>query len=211
MPSPNVGATGGGGCDRQDRLRPRTTRSREPPVSCEQTEHRPTTPARSSRTTRRLVRRCRPRQGEGIPRRLCTRRLGWCPRRARLGLAHVGSFTYNLGPPTDRGGMRPLAGYVAPTGWLRWKAVSRVDAQSALVKRHALLLQRVKNLSFRGCIHGLMGDLLGRRFRRTRRVAASREGRPSTADEKGNAVTHSPPPPIYTAQGGLRQAPGRAA
>jgi hypothetical protein len=44
-------ATGGGGCDRQDRLRPRTTRSREPPVSCEQTEHRPTTPARSSRTT----------------------------------------------------------------------------------------------------------------------------------------------------------------
>jgi hypothetical protein len=26
-----------------------------------------------------------------------------------------------------------------------------------------------------------------------------------------NAVTHSPPPPIYTAQGGLRQAPGRAA
>jgi hypothetical protein len=26
------------------------------------------------------------------------------------------------------------------------------------------------------------------------------EGRPSTADEKGNAVTRSPPPPIYTAQ-----------
>lgn len=38
---------------------------------------------------------------------------------------------------------------------------------------------------FRGCIRRPMGDLLGRRHRRTRRTAASRGGCPSTADDQG--------------------------
>jgi hypothetical protein len=33
----------------------------------------------------------------------------------------------------------------------------------------------------------------------------------SKTDDKGKGVTRSSPLPIYTAQGGLRQAPGRAA
>jgi hypothetical protein len=46
------------------------------------------------------------------------------------------------------------------------------------------LLERVKNFSFRGCIRRPMEILLGRRYRRTRRAAASRGGCPSTADDE---------------------------
>jgi transposase len=53
--------------------------------------------------------------------------------------------------------------------------------------------------------------LLGRRYRRTRRAAASRGDCPSTADDNRKGSTRSSPFPIYTAPGGLRQAPGRAA
>ncbi len=204
-------ATGGGGCDRQDRLRPRTTRSREPPVSCEQTEHRPTTPARSSRTT--------PPIGTSMP--SSPRRRNTPPPLHQASRVVPASCSPGPGArrqlhvqPWAADGSRRHASFGRlrrADGVAEVEGCVRVDAQSALVKRHALLLQRVKNLSFRGCIHGLMGDLLGRRFRRTRRVAASREGRPSTADEKGNAVTHSPPPPMYTAHGDLRQAPGHVA
>ena len=47
----------------------------------------------------------------------------------------------------------------------------------------------VKKFSFRGCTP--WGIPLGRRYRRTRRVAASRGGCPSTADDKGKEGTYS--------------------
>ena len=51
----------------------------------------------------------------------------------------------------------------------------------------------------------------GRRYRRTRRVAASR-GALSVHSGRQRTPLRTPlPPPIYTEQGGLRQAPGRAA
>jgi hypothetical protein len=46
-------------------------------------------------------------------------------------------------------------------------------------------LKRVKNFSFRGCIRSPWEILLGRRYCRTRRAAASRGGCPSTADDQG--------------------------
>jgi hypothetical protein len=169
-------ATGGGGCDRQDRLRPRTTRSREPPVSCEQTEHRPTTPARSSRTT--------PPIGTSMP--SSPRRRNTPPPLHQASRVVPASCSPGPGArrqlhvqPWAADGSRRHASFGRlrrADGVAEVEGCVRVDAQSALVKRHALLLQRVKNLSFRGCIHGLMGDLLGRRYRRTRRAAASRGG-----------------------------------
>src|SRR5580704_2096567 len=53
--------------------------------------------------------------------------------------------------------------------------------------------------------------LLSRRYRRARRAAASPGSYPSTADDKGKENTHSSPLSIYSAPGGLRQDPGRAA
>ena len=52
----------------------------------------------------------------------------------------------------------------------------------------------------------------GRTYRRTRRPAASRGGCPSTADGKEKARSYALlATPIYSALGGLRQDPGRAA
>jgi hypothetical protein len=48
-------------------------------------------------------------------------------------------------------------------------------------------------------------------YRRKRRATASRGGCPSAPDDRGKDVARSSPLPMYTAQGGLRQAPGRAA
>ena len=57
-----------------------------------------------------------------------------------------------------------------------------------------------------------MEILLDLRYRRTRRAAASRGGYPSTTDDKGKGITYySFPLSTYSAPGGLRQDPGRAA
>jgi hypothetical protein len=52
------------------------------------------------------------------------------------------------------------------------------------------LLKRVKNFSFRGCTVGPREILLGRRYRRTRRAAASRRlvGPQRTTKEKENTL-----------------------
>src|SRR5689334_4109903 len=72
------------------------------------------------------------------------------------------------------------------------------------------LLKRVKNFSLLGCIHRPMGRSSWADVPPCAPPLREEVVRPQRTIG-GNENTHSPPLSIYTAQGGLRQAPGRAA
>src|SRR3989304_10258000 len=69
------------------------------------------------------------------------------------------------------------------------------------------LLKRVKNYSFASASVGPWEILLGRRYRRTRRAAASRGGCPSTADDEEKGLT-APLHLQFMPKGRLAPSPG---
>jgi hypothetical protein len=71
------------------------------------------------------------------------------------------------------------------------------------------LPMRVKNFSLRGCIRRPIGDPPGPTYRRTPPLREEVVRPQRTVIGKNS--THSFPLPVYSAQGGLPQAPGRAA
>ena len=92
------------------------TRSRSRPSSASQWRAVRVPPRDLRVQPRGLVRRCRPREGEGVPRCLRTWRLGRRPRRSHLGRGARRPLYVQPGPPTDRGGSIQSMQGREPTG-----------------------------------------------------------------------------------------------